>query len=418
MRNDNSIEMILRGVDSEIPPVYTIDLSLPPAQRYVQVAEEFKSVLVGLPELFDDLLDEGKVPRKPIHILCRLVLRKLHSNEQTEELRGISNVIGVPMYLLVAYNVLLDLFMGCTSGGVMVKERGSKEKKMMHFRTLDWGMARLKQAVVQFEFKEHGDGPIVARTVGYVGFVGVLTGVRQGLSVSLNFRPYHNDDSSLWTNFKYRAHQLFVLLGWRPSITAHLRDCILPTKNNKRHRLLEKCQDLGDIAKWFPLVKSTAAYLIFCDGVRTLILEKDRCTAKALLSSSFITVTNHDTSYEDAATDDEEAHADHSSSALAQNTGIGMQDIVDESIDRKKVMVKQWEGQCRRFGTAARANDNAGVHAGMDMLKRWLGKEPVTNEDTHFVTIMDPTEGTFVWVKRFPYVEGEEYIGTDEYESE
>jgi len=33
---------------------------------------------------------------------------------------------------------------------------------------------------------------VIASTIGYVGFVGALTGVRKGLSVSLNFRPYHN----------------------------------------------------------------------------------------------------------------------------------------------------------------------------------------------------------------------------------
>ena len=51
------------------------------------------------------------------------------------------------MYLLVAYNVFLDLLLGCTSGGMLAKKpeqeeggEGEEEVTMMHFRTLDWSM--------------------------------------------------------------------------------------------------------------------------------------------------------------------------------------------------------------------------------------------------------------------------------------
>ena len=60
---------------------------------------------------------------------------------------------------------------------------------MLHFRTLDWGMDPLRRVICQLDFTTKPHGPIFASTITYVGFVGVLTGVRQGLSVSLNFRP-------------------------------------------------------------------------------------------------------------------------------------------------------------------------------------------------------------------------------------
>lgn len=50
------------------------------------------------------------------------------------------------MHLLVAFNVLLDLFMGCTSGGAKL----SVEDRMLHFRTLDWGMDPLRKVIVQY----------------------------------------------------------------------------------------------------------------------------------------------------------------------------------------------------------------------------------------------------------------------------
>jgi hypothetical protein len=162
----------------DTPPTYTIDLSLPPVQRYVEVAKDFKHNLIELIQLFDEVvLNSGtRIPLSTVKSVAKLFLRRVHSNEQTEELRGISKAIGVEMYLLVSFNTLLDLFMGCTSGGVRVGDDDGV--RMMHFRTLDWAMDVLRKVVVMFEFVERPKGKIVARTVSYVGFVGVLTGVR------------------------------------------------------------------------------------------------------------------------------------------------------------------------------------------------------------------------------------------------
>lgn len=164
--------------DSDIPPTYTIDLSRPPAERYIELAEDFKPQLLGLTSLFSEVIDDlglGSYIRT-ITTLARLFLRRLHSKEQTEELRGICKVTSIDMYLLVAFNTLLDLFMGCTSGGVRVRDGNGS--KMLHFRTLDWGMDALRKVVVQLEFVDRPHGEVVARSITYVGFVGVLTAVR------------------------------------------------------------------------------------------------------------------------------------------------------------------------------------------------------------------------------------------------
>jgi hypothetical protein len=405
-REESIITSDVRSIDSfsDVPPVYTIDLSLPPAQRYVQVAKEFRVIIEGLPYLFDDLLEDVGLPKKTAHLLARCVFRKLHNSEQTEELRGIHEFTKVPMYLLVAYNVVLDIFMGCTSGGITVKERGQKEKKMMHFRTLDWGMPALRRALAQFEYKERADGPVIARTINYVGFVGVLTAVKPGLSVSLNFRPYHNNDSSRWANMRYRTHQILVLMGFRASITERLRDLVLPRtkKDGKKRKVLSlPTYKLVDIAKCFPPLPTSSSYLIFCDGRQTLVLEKDLRTAKPLLSSSFITATNHDISYEA----NQSSHIAH----VKQNQfGIGMEELVAESMDRKGCMVAKWEKRCRLLGK--RNKGEGGGYVGLEMLKKWLLEYPITNGETHFVTIMDPESGTFSWVRAFEdgYVKGED----------
>jgi hypothetical protein len=401
----------------DVPAIYTIDLSLPPVQRYVKVAQDFKLIVEDLVELFDELLEQVNLPQKTFHFIAKCILRKLYSKEQTEELRGIQNVTGVPMYLLVAYNVLLDLFMGCTSGGVIVKERRESQGRMCHFRTLDWGMPALRKALVQFEFRNGADGEVIARSINYAGFVGTLTGVRKGLSVSLNFRPYHNDDGSKWANVKFYSHLIFVLLGWRPSICAHLRDLIIPKDEEPKRRDVRAKKEngkhsgenrrdykyshnsLANIAKDFPSTPTTAAYLTFCDGTQTLILEKDRVTAKPLLSSSFLTVTNHDTSYEPTSSlsSDTPASAAHAAHAKARQLNTGMDVLVDESIDRKGCMTHAWAARLKAL--KLKKGDEEKGYVGLEQLKEWMLEYPVANEQTHFVAIMDSTEGVFRWVR-------------------
>jgi hypothetical protein len=161
------------------PPKHTIDLSLPPEQRYVALTREYRECLSRLPPLFDEVAASNPLGIGPRTLarVARALLRRLHDAEQTAELRGIAEASGVEMWLLVAFNVLLDLFMGCTSGGARVRGRGAASR-MVHFRTLDWGMDALRLVVVQLEFVERPGGPVIARSVTYVGFVGILTGVR------------------------------------------------------------------------------------------------------------------------------------------------------------------------------------------------------------------------------------------------
>jgi hypothetical protein len=161
---------------ADTPPVYTIDMSLPPEQRYLQVANDYQAVISGLPQIFDEVINQTRIPLALVRIAARVFLWRLCSREQTEEIRGISKAVGIDMYLMIAFNTLLDLFMGCTSGGVQVRE--GKEFRMLHFRTLDWGMDELRKLIVQLDFVEHPGGEVIAHSINYVGFVGILTGVR------------------------------------------------------------------------------------------------------------------------------------------------------------------------------------------------------------------------------------------------
>ena len=182
-RSERSVREFATSIhpQADTPPNYRIDLSLPPRQRYKDLANDYRHEMESLVALFDPLLEEftglGRFYRRSIQKLSGLLLRRVYSQEETEELRGIHEVTGIDMYLLVAFNVVLDCLMGCTSGGVRVRA-GSSGSRMMHFRTLDWGMDPLRSVIVQLEFVNGPEGQVIARSVGYVGFVGILTGVR------------------------------------------------------------------------------------------------------------------------------------------------------------------------------------------------------------------------------------------------
>ncbi|KAH7067951.1 beta subunit of N-acylethanolamine-hydrolyzing acid amidase-domain-containing protein [Paraphoma chrysanthemicola] len=416
--------------DDSAPPVYTIDLSLAPSRRYLQVIIDYESSLRQLPRLLDDIIDELRVPNRIVHVIARLLLRKVHDREQNEELKGISSTLGLPIYLLVAYNVLLDLFMGCTSGGARVQPSDTEEPRMMHFRTLDWGMPALRDIVVQYEFVEAPGAQVIARTISYVGYVGVLTGLRKELSVSINFRPYHNDDTSLAANMRFYLHQLSVLLGLKPSISSILRDFVLPRNVSRKSSRIENARPSRDVAKplyghgdictTLPSIPTTAAYLIFCTPHETVILEKDRKTAKILKSSTFIATTNHDASY-DTNKDTDHTEVAHLMHAKQHSLGMGMEDIIDESMERKRCLVEKWmtwsaeedkKGKRRRKHNRSDERDT-GVP--IDLLKEWLHAYPTTNQETHFSCLMDPARGEFRWVKR--YEEGEVMPDSDSMES-
>ena len=211
------------NAQGEEVPRYVIDLAIKPRDRYLQLATAYKDKVQHLTGLFNDLLRDLGLAlglHGFINRTARLLLRRLKSSEETEEIRGISHVTGVPMYLLVSLNVFLDLLMGCTSGGIKTQSSvEGQSTRMLHFRTLDWGMDPLRSVIVQLDFinsKTSAD-KVLSSSITYVGFVGVLTGVRQYLSLSLNFRGIHNAQA-FRDRFRFRFHHLLVLLGHRQSI--------------------------------------------------------------------------------------------------------------------------------------------------------------------------------------------------------
>lgn len=172
-------------------PTYKIDLARPAELRYAEISRDFGPRMRSLQVLFDQVLAmflPVMILRRIVSRLAKLLLRRVYDDEEMAEIRGIATATGVQIYLLVAFNSLLDCLLGCTSGAALVKPRrgrprkpsGTDEMRLMHFRTLDWGMDGLRDLLVVLEFyNSHTHGAqVLARSVTYAGFVGALTAVR------------------------------------------------------------------------------------------------------------------------------------------------------------------------------------------------------------------------------------------------
>lgn len=387
--------------DDDPIPTYRIDLSLPPAERYVKLATDFAPRMKQITPLFDSVL-ESVLPwsflRSIVKFAALLILRRVHSSEETQELMGISKASGVDIHFLVAFNLLLDVLLGCTSGGVLTRIKKGKggethlgEKqadtepraRMMHFRTLDWGMPELRSVLVVLEFvrsKTEEPETVIARTVTYAGFVGVLTGVRQDLSMSLNFRPTHNCSA-----FALRMHQSLVLLSVQPSISSVLRQHLLrqehppPTINN--------------ITKSITKTRSAPCYIILCSGTETTVIQKDLVIAQTKSSTDFIVHTNHDFAPTDPSS---QANNQKESSSI-----LGMETLVEESEERKDCILGKWTALAKRQQREFKRGKGRQSPAVFEQtLQKWVKAYPIMNECTHFGCILDPGTGTIRWLER------------------
>lgn len=402
------------------PPRWKIDLSLPPKDRYREIARAHRDQVSGLVGLYDALLRDLGLPDRRIDIinkLSKLLLRRVYDSVQTQELRGISEECGIDMYLLVAFNVLLDLLMGCTSGGVTCQEsaQSSSKPSMLHFRTLDWTMDPLRQVVVQLDFvRSRSQTPhtILASSITYVGFVGVLTGVRQNLSMSLNFRAVH-DASTKMAEFRFYLHHVLVLFGIRPSIATMMREFLLGNGKQVVHtpKLSNTTSDAPSLAVIYDFISrnhTTSAYLILCDGTRTISIDKDFRKAVLRQSSSFIATTNHDVT----------GHSEEQgkkgvalqTTTRAARSAAGLDEFLDESVDRLDCISKRWYRKVARARAHVKTGDpqdEVGVALTQDELTGWLRKYPTTNECTHYASVLRPADGTVVWsmVYRSPITE-------------
>jgi hypothetical protein len=320
------------------------------------------------------------------------------------------------MYLLICFNVVLDLLMGCSSGGAAVRDEApasGTEAKMVHFRTLDWGMPSLRLVLVHLDFVLGPHGEVVASSITYAGFVGVLTGVRKGLSLSLNFRGVHDGSGGLVTSMRYHGHLGMVLLGLRPSASSVLRSYLIPGAYGKHDGV--RLPSYEDIVRKISCrdepVLSTACYLCFSSGYETTVIEKDLKTARLSSNTKFIVVTNADS---EGDHDGDMTRAKPTRRSAGTNPIAGeivppataLDELIDDANERKACAEQNYRKFLRRRSRSSRPgrSPNEDSHSTLRLplvqdIVELVQTYPTTNECTHFAAVMDPLAGEFAWCR-------------------
>ena len=161
------------------PPTYTIDLDVDPKYRWKVVTRDYCHLWPLLVEKFDEF-EYSFANALETH------LRELGGRDEwMEEMRGIAEQSKcITFEALVCLNLSYELMedCGCTS----IVQR-SRDDTVYLARTLDWAWTDiLKALTIQVEFVR-GDKKLFNSTT-IAGYCGVLTAVRQGLCVSVNYR--------------------------------------------------------------------------------------------------------------------------------------------------------------------------------------------------------------------------------------
>jgi hypothetical protein len=374
------------------------------------IAPQFKQQIESsnLPSIFDDLVCAlvGTTIGSILCFISRFALHSAYSPEETAEIRGISKASGVKMHVLIAFNVLLDLLLGCTSGGVRILE-SDEPGRVVHFRTLDWGMDQLRKIVVELDYVREEGGRVEATSITYFGYVGVLTGVRKGLSMSLNFRPRH--DQSTWRKrFSFRLHQAMIVLGFRQSISSVLRCILLDPGSSTNEKNKEDAGDQasdnqqeGNVPEVSAILsnlstsQSTSAYLIFCTPERVYVVEKDNRSASIRSSGSFLAAYNHDVSDE---FDESELATTAEQIGATMNNTTGMRDLAAYSLERANHLNSLW---LSRIKSCRRQFKREGQELTMGDVERFVRDREISNEETHYTVIMDPQSGRVIWRRSY-----------------
>ncbi|KAI9891769.1 MAG: hypothetical protein M1814_002333 [Vezdaea aestivalis] len=356
----------------ETPPVYRINLDVAPEERYVHVVRDFIPQLQAITSLFDEVVRTGFpfLPTSFVRLVARGCLWGVWDRDETRELRGISSATHIPMYLLVAFNTFLDSFMGCTSGAVRERASKKKDNRMVHFRILDWDMPQLRELVVYIEYyASRSSTEKIATNITYAGYLGCLTGVRKGLSLSLNFRPTHHCATTTLI-----THQILVMLGIRPSIATKLRALLLT----------ESCPSLNSILERFPKEVCTPCYTIFCDGDTAVVVEKDHKAAHIRSATDFIVHTNHDSPNNIEAT-----------TSLAP-TRITVAILIEGSKELRSCITDKYKSFVKHSSKTIWEEGTVDHGSAVPMAKiiQWIAEYPTSNEQTHFACILDPKKGS------------------------
>lgn len=166
-----------------------VNLDDAPGTRWNHIVEAYKHKLPEVMRMIDGLMG------------CRVVadgvggiftaVTQSGNMYYHEEIAGIAKTTGLSVGKVAVMQIAYEVFAACTSIIVDVEAKtlgeGLEGRIPFHIRTMDWEFEELQELTIEVDFVRNGRTVFSATT--WPGYVGVLTGVRQGVgSVSVNYR--------------------------------------------------------------------------------------------------------------------------------------------------------------------------------------------------------------------------------------
>ncbi|CAM9895854.1 unnamed protein product, partial [Ectocarpus fasciculatus] len=184
-------------------PTLVVQLDDPPKERWENVIKQcdtrrfdYKKQIAEVRNHVDSLLEGLPVDMRStspsllgrflrqcallfLAVACRLFFA------YSEDVIALAECCQVPIGELFVANILYEVLGGCTS--FVCADKDDPQRRPLLGRTLDWPFVELDRYTAQFEWRD--EGGVVFESVGWLGYVGVMTGCRPGaLAVALNAR--------------------------------------------------------------------------------------------------------------------------------------------------------------------------------------------------------------------------------------
>ena len=215
-----SLCLVACGQADYLAPKFTINLDLPPYERYQQLgavyADKWPTLLHQIGAQFRFMnVSTGKPGMRMAYILAAGMFQSIRQPYR-DELLGFAVSANRTVGEVIVFNVFLDIFthkhnLMCTS---VVTE--DTHGQILHGRNLDFLFQIMREMVVVLEFKRNSE--IVYTGTSFAGFIGLMTGQKPyAFTVSYDSRELGSWQLNDWTA---------ALTGTKGIISFLIRDVI------------------------------------------------------------------------------------------------------------------------------------------------------------------------------------------------
>uniref|UniRef100_A0A8C7P6Z1 Acid ceramidase n=1 Tax=Oncorhynchus mykiss TaxID=8022 RepID=A0A8C7P6Z1_ONCMY len=278
---------------------YTIDLDLPPSERWKLIITDKKAELVNMIQAIKDLANAFVPSGKLIDLVDKdlpLIVNTL-PYPFNEEIKGVATASGVPLGEVVLYNIFYEIFTVCTS---LVAE--DSNGNLIHGRNMDFGLfmgwdmknrswlitEKLKPMVVNIDFQR--GNKTVFKSTNFAGYVGMLTGIKpHAFTLTMNERfsldggyigiVDYEAAKNLLAQTKLLAPAYFILGGNQTG-----QGCVIT--RSRPHFFLTHCSLNPELGRWYVLETNYDHWKepLFLDNRRTPAMKCMNQTTQANIS--------------------------------------------------------------------------------------------------------------------------------------